>query len=128
MVLTAEQQQTFRGRLTEERDRLRADLQSLGDEIVALGQDQATSGSGVSNHLADDASSTVVEQERDLALMGPLQDRLRDTERALERLDEGTYGICERCGKPIGTERLEALPSATLCIDCKALLDRQRRD
>ena len=127
MVLTADQLHTLRERLTVERERLDADLHGLDDEIVALGQDSYISGSGVSNHLADDTSSAVMEQEKDLALMGNLRDRLRDIDRALARMDEGTYGICERCGKPIAAERLEALPSATLCIDCKAMLDRQRR-
>jgi DnaK suppressor protein len=125
MVLTAEVQQQYRDRLTQERERIQADLDSLGREIVALGEDQQVEGS-VSNHLADDATD-VMEQERNLALIGGLQERLHDVDRALERLAAGTYGICERCGKPIATERLEVLPFATLCIDCKALDDEQRR-
>lgn len=120
MALPVEQQQQVRARLEEERDRLQADIRALDDEVVALGQGQAQEGTGGSNHLADDATD-VVEQEKDLALIGNLQDRMRDTERALSRLEEGTYGLCERCGKPIGAERLDALPSATLCIDCKSL-------
>jgi DnaK suppressor protein len=125
-VLTSEQQQTLRDRLLAERDQITADMRGLNDEVVALGQDENTVGAGVSNHIADNATD-VMEQEKDLALISNLRDRLRDTERALERLDEGTYGICERCGKPISPERLEALPSATLCIDCKALEDKQLR-
>jgi DnaK suppressor protein len=125
MVLTAEVQQQYRDRLTQERERIQADLDNLGREIVALGEDQQVEGS-VSNHLADDATD-VMEQERNLALIGNLQERLHDVERALERLDAGTYGICERCGKPIAPARLDALPFATLCIDCKALDDQQRR-
>jgi DnaK suppressor protein len=126
MALTAEQQHTLRDRLHEERDRLNADLRGLDDEIVALGQDQNVEGAGASNHIADSATD-MMEQERDLALIGNLRDKLRDVERALERLDEGAYGICERCGEPIAAERLEVLPSATLCINCKALEDKQRR-
>ena len=60
------------------------------------------------------------------ALKGNLEERIRDVERALARLADGTYGICENCGKPINPERLEALPSARLCIDCKAQDDRRR--
>lgn len=126
MALTSEQQQAFRERLVAERDRIGTDLRELDDEIVALGQDENNVGAGVSNHIADNATD-VMEQEKDLALSSNLRDRLRDTEHALERLDEGTYGICERCGKPISPERLDALPSATLCIECKALADKQLR-
>ena len=126
MVLTTEQQQTLRSRLEEERERLRIDMQGLGDEVAALGQDQDLVGAGVSNHVAD-VGTDVMEQEKDLVLIGNLQERLREVDHALERMDEGTYGICERCGKPINPERLEALPSATFCIDCKAIVDRQRR-
>lgn len=126
MALTAEQQHTLRDRLHEERDRLNADLRELDDEIVALGQDQNLEGAGASNHIADNATD-MMEQEQDLALIGNLRDKLRDVEHALERLDEGAYGVCERCGKPIAAERLEVLPSATLCINCKALEDKQRR-
>jgi DnaK suppressor protein len=125
MVLTAEVQQQYRNRLTQERERIETDLDSLGKEIAVLGEAQQIEGS-VGNHLADDATD-VMEQERNLALIGNLQERLHDVDRALERLAAGTYGICERCGKPIAPARLEALPFATLCIDCKALDDQQRR-
>jgi DnaK suppressor protein len=49
---------------------------------------------------------------------------LREIDEALDRIDEGTYGICEECGEPIAETRLKALPYATLCVDCKA--DRER--
>ena len=68
-----------------------------------------------------------MEQERDLALIGNLQERLRDIDQALERLQAGTYGQCQRCGKAIASERLEARPFATLCIQCKAEDDKRRR-
>ena len=45
-------------------------------------------------------------------------------EGALERIEAGTYGTCQRCGKPISEERLEALPYAELCIDCKRAVER----
>jgi DnaK suppressor protein len=48
-----------------------------------------------------------------------LRDTLQDVEQALERMEAGTYGLCERCGQPIGDERLEALPAARLCMTCK---------
>jgi RNA polymerase-binding protein DksA len=48
-----------------------------------------------------------------------LRSNLKDVDRALERIDDGTYGLCERCGKPIDPDRLEARPWALLCMDCK---------
>ena len=126
MALTADQQTALRARLEEERARMRADLEQLDAEVVALGQSQAIEAGSTGNHFADDATD-IMEQERDLALISNLRERLRDADHALARMEEGTYGICERCGKPINPERLEALPTARLCIDCKALEDRRRR-
>jgi RNA polymerase-binding transcription factor DksA len=51
-----------------------------------------------------------------------LRTNLREVEHAIVKLDDGTYGRCERCGKPIGDERLDAIPWAPLCIDCKKLV------
>jgi DnaK suppressor protein len=126
MTITAKQQNTFRNRLNQERARIQADLDSLDAEIAALGMDQQSEGSGAGNHLADDATD-IAEQERDLALIGSLQERMREVERALERLDAGTYGVCQRCDQPIAPERLEARPFATLCVNCQSQVDRQRR-
>lgn len=126
MALTTRQQAAIRTRLTADRDQMLDDLRGLDEEVAALGQDENVVGAGASNHIADNATD-MVEQEKDLALIGNLRDRLRETEHALRRLADGTYGTCERCGKPIGAERLKALPSATLCIDCKAIEDKQTR-
>lgn len=125
MVLSVEQTNALRTRLEDERARLRVDLDGLAAEIVDLGQSQAIEAGGAGNHLADDATD-VMEQEKDLALRQNLEDRLRDIEQALDRMERGTYGICENCGRPIAPERLEVLPSARLCIECRAREDRQR--
>lgn len=126
MVLTVAEQETFRARLQGERERIQGDLDSLGAEIATLGVGQQAEGSGAGNHLADDATD-IAEQERDLALIGTLQERMREVERALERLDAGSYGTCDRCGQPIPAERLEIRPFATLCVNCQSQADRQRR-
>lgn len=125
MALSAKLQQTYRDRLQAERARVEADLARLGSEVAALGEDQRVE-SSVGNHDADNATD-MTSQERDVTLILALQGRQRDIDRALARLDAGTYGICERCGRPIAPERLEALPFATLCIDDQALDDEQRR-
>ena len=70
----------------------------------------------------------VASEERDREINYLLSDRdrgkLNSIDQALERIDEGTYGICERCGEPIGRERLEVRPSATLCIEDQRRVDR----
>jgi DnaK suppressor protein len=126
MTITAKQQDIFRTRLTQERARIQSDLANLDAEIATLGMGQQTEGGGAGNHLADDATD-MAEQERDLALIGTLQERMREVDRALEQLEAGTYGICDNCNQPIPPERLEARPFATLCVNCQSQVDRQRR-
>lgn len=93
--------------LLTERSRL---LTELGEPIEAPGQ--MTYGSQAA------AASHVFEQQRDLALRDRSRIELGLVEAALRRLDDGTYGSCTSCGKPIAAERLEAIPWAALCIDC----------
>jgi RNA polymerase-binding transcription factor DksA len=59
------------------------------------------------------------ELEKRLALEQQLRDHLAEVEHALRKLDEGTYGLCDGCGQPIAPDRLEALPQASLCVNCK---------
>jgi DnaK suppressor protein len=72
------------------------------------------------------AASQVFEQQRDLALRDRAQQHLEQVDAALARLDDGTFGTCVRCSRPIAEERLEALPWAAHCIDCRRELDRGR--
>jgi RNA polymerase-binding protein DksA len=66
-----------------------------------------------------DRSHSAEERSRLISLVRALRSNLRDVERALAKMEAGTYGTCERCGNVIAPERLEALPWAVLCIDCK---------
>ena len=66
-----------------------------------------------------DRSHSTQERSRLIAVVETLRSNLKDVDRALERIDDGTYGLCERCGKPIDPDRLEARPWALLCMDCK---------
>jgi len=113
----------LRQRLEAERDRLRETIQTREEEVTQYSDRQANDNYGYSNHLADGGSSTF-EVEKDLALARNAQAMLEDVERALARMDDGTYGICERCGKEIPRERLEAFPQATLCVPCKLEVER----
>jgi DnaK suppressor protein len=109
--------------LTEARSALEAERQRLMDElgeaIVAPGQ--MTYGSQAA------AASQVFAQQRDLALRDHAIQQLELVEGALARLDSGTYGACQRCGRPIAAGRLEALPWAAHCIECQSAMDRGRR-
>ena len=99
--------------LEERRDDLRRELTEHGADPDSEGltfDDDAG--------FADRSHSTE-ERSRVLALVGNLRNELREVERALDKLARGGYGACERCGNPIGEDRLEAIPWATLCIDCK---------
>ena len=69
-----------------------------------------------------DRSHSTEERERVMTMTRSLRTNLREVERAIGKLDDGSYGRCERCGNPIGDERLDAIPWAPLCIDCKKLV------
>ncbi len=108
----------FRTLLTEERDRLKhatgrlhaENSANLEDELGELG------GRGTDNHLGDMASATF-DRELDEGIEEGIEDTLRSIDGALQRIEEGTYGTCEICGKPIGEDRLRAIPWTTRCID-----------
>lgn len=116
----------FRTRLQEMHEQLERDIETHRQAVQNLGggPDEPGSGqhwerSGYGDHQADDATE-VFEREKELGLEQTLEAHLRQVQHALQRIEDGTYGQCERCGKPIAKARLDALPEATLCIDCKA--------
>jgi DnaK suppressor protein len=110
--------------LEERRVVLLGDLERLDLEMQWLGDDQGNERGGLGNHLGDDGSS-VMEQERISTVSADLHEVLQQVNGALERMNEGSYGVCQRCGKHINQERLEAFPYVTYCIDCQSYLERQ---
>ena len=103
-----------RATLVAERDRLRTEVAT---GIVA--PDAMTYGSQAA------AASQVFEQQRDLALRDHNVLHLEQVVAAIARLEDGSFGACLRCGRPIAPERLEALPWAAHCIDCQRLVGRR---
>jgi DnaK suppressor protein len=100
--------------LRAEIDRAENDIASrLGDAVGDAGDDQA------------DVGAKTFEREHELALTHNARELLAQTERALARIDAGTYGTCESCGDPIGKARLQAFPRATLCVRCKQREERR---
>ena len=77
-------------------------------------------------HQADLGTETF-NREADLSLLEQVEAELADVEHALRRIDAGTYGTCEACGKPIGDERLEVLPAARFCLADQAVAEREAR-
>lgn len=117
--------ESFKTRLQEERERTRKAIAYLHEENRGTTEDEARELSGGSdNHLADIATHTY-DRELDSTLEESEEVHLAHVEAALTRIDAGTYGICENCGRPIQPARLEAMPWVTLCIDCKRLAERR---
>lgn len=110
----------FRGLLERERERVEITLAGFREDGQRTMEDEAGQPGAVG---ADTASSTFA-RELGEGLEEGAQQTLSQIDRALARLDDGSYGICERCGKAISQERLLARPSATLCIDDQRLADR----
>jgi DnaK suppressor protein len=122
--VTAIDTDRFRVALLEERGRVEAALKNLHDENSGTLADEAGEETAYDNHLADTATETY-NRELDYSLEENSEHFLAEIDAALQRIENGTYGTCTNCGKQIPEERLEALPWATLCIDCQR--DRERR-
>jgi len=108
----------FKKLLEAERARLRDAVAFLEKENAGSIEEELgeISGRGDDNHLADMATATY-DRELDEGLEEGAQNTLAEVEAALQRIGEGSYGVCEVCGEPIGAERLSAIPWARLCID-----------
>ena len=106
-----------RTRLEKERGRLLGARSELESEVKqeSAGQDVSEL-SSVDQHPADQATETF-EREKGLSILESTDEQLRDIELAFARIEDGSYGSCEVCGRPIGEERLRARPAARLCID-----------
>jgi RNA polymerase-binding protein DksA len=115
----------FRSLLELERRRIADTIAHLHEENPRNMEDELgeLAGRGSDNHLGDMATVTF-DRELGEGLEEGAQQTLAQIDRALARLEDGTYGDCERCGKPIAEARLRARPWATLCIDDQRLADR----
>jgi DnaK suppressor protein len=111
-------------RLEEERTRLqgiRDDLQREQDEAST---ETAGELSSFDQHPGDIGTETF-EKERNVSLLEQVENELVEVEAAFQRLERDTYGICQACGRPIGDERLEAMPATRFCVDDQAKAERE---
>ncbi|MFF0258566.1 TraR/DksA family transcriptional regulator [Streptomyces microflavus] len=118
---TPEEVTEARTLLTSETMRLRSELEASGAALAGLMRD---SGDGAGDDEADTGTKNIT-REHELSLAANAQEMLEQTERALARLEAGTYGLCEICGKPIGKARMQAFPRATLCVEDKQKQERR---
>jgi DnaK suppressor protein len=113
-----------RRRLEEERIRLQGIRDGLQRE-----QDEGSSETGgelssFDQHPGDSGTETF-EMEKNVSLMEQVDDELAEVEAATQRLERGTYGTCQACGRPIGDARLEAMPATRFCVEDQAKAERQ---
>ena len=106
----------LRKRLLEEKETLLKEMEQL--EINGRSSDVRREGSPFGKR--EEEATESLELEKRLALEKQLKDHLAEIEHALHKYEEGTYGLCDSCGKEIAQGRLEALPQASLCVECKA--------
>jgi DnaK suppressor protein len=113
--LSKKERDDLRARLLTEQGELQAQLEGIEEDTFAATQSEMTGDVGLDDEMAD-AGTATFEREKDLSIEQNVRDLLQKIDRALKRMDEGTYGICDRCGKPIEKARMKALPYADLCI------------
>jgi RNA polymerase-binding transcription factor DksA len=113
-----------RQRLEDERTRLEGVRETFADEHLhdETETENLSELSGLDQHQADTGTETF-EREKDLSILERVEAELDDVEHALSRLDDGTYGACAACGKPIGDTRLEAMPATRFCVDDQAVAE-----
>jgi len=107
--------------LHQHADRLRSELRDQEEELAGLMRD---AGDGAGQDQAD-LGATSFERDHELTVVNNSREMLAQTERALARIADGSYGVCESCGNPIGKMRLMAFPRATLCLSCKQREERR---
>lgn len=114
--LTEEQLEEFRGALEAEKDSLEEELASHGRQQSDTGDWQGTSESVGSEADPSDVADNIEQLASNVPLVEELEKRHKDVEDAIEKLEEGTFGMCEAGGEPIPADRLEANPAARTCI------------
>jgi RNA polymerase-binding protein DksA len=113
----------FQALLLDERKRVVGAIDNIHTENPGSIAEETEEVTFQDNHLGDVATATF-DREMASTLEENSNHVLAEIDGALARIENGTFGLCERCGNPIGLERLEALPWATLCIDCKRRQER----
>ena len=110
-----------RSRLEQEQKRLIEEIEQLSANMSPERREGSPFGK------REEEATESFELEKRLALEKRIKDQLAEIEHALDKFDKGTYGLCDNCGQSIDPARLEALPQASLCLNCKALLAKNAK-
>ncbi|MCX6397800.1 MAG: TraR/DksA C4-type zinc finger protein [Propionibacteriales bacterium] len=128
LVVREDESPWSKDELNEVRNQLRADVKRLRAELEEVEGDLAhlisSAGEGAGNDTADVGSATF-ERDQEMTIVNNARDMLVQSEHALDRIANKTYGVCEVCGNPIGKNRLMAFPRATMCMTCKQREERR---
>jgi len=109
----------------KQREKLDVEHKHLTDELAQLETNKSTAEErreGSPFGKREEEATETLELEKRLALENRIRQEMAAVEHAMEKIEKGTYGLCDNCGKKIDPNRLEALPQASLCLNCKALL------
>lgn len=112
----------YRERLEQEYEELRAELQRIEDRTAGRDRLNSDTAGEDFDEPGGDAAQETLERSQSMAIGQNLREMLENVSNALKKIDEGTYGVCDACGKDIPKARLDIMPSATLCITCRSRL------
>jgi DnaK suppressor protein len=124
-TLSKREKDELKERLLAERNDLKGQFDELEQSTFSQNQSELSGEAGFDEEFAD-AGTATFERERDLSLVNNVRDLMERIDKALAKIAEGTYGLCDRCGNPIEKARLKALPYANLCIKDKQAEERVR--
>jgi RNA polymerase-binding protein DksA len=122
--LTAKQIEHFRGLLMAERARLEEEREQIRSRSGSVDGALPEEGEGGDEDTADLASA-MMDKEMDLSVEDEIEDLLAAVDHAMQKIEDGTYGVCDMSGEPIPTGRLELIPYAALTVECQALAEGQ---
>ncbi len=117
----------YRLLLQAERRQLLETMESFKEQGIHENMNDVSGELSAYDQHPADCGSQMFEREKDQGLLENLMDQLHLVDQALERIDQGTYGICRQCRQPISPERLEVLPQASLCVRCKLEEEKQQQ-
>lgn len=122
---TAQELKDLRAELQRHRKEVEAQYAEIAESTFAGNQSDLSGEVGFDEEYAD-AGTATFEREKDLSLVNNLRDLMDKIDKAVGKIEQGTYGLCDRCGKPIERARLKALPYASLCLKDKQAEERVR--
>ena len=126
MPLTKQQLKEFKKRLLDERNKFAGEIRAIAREASKSPREASGDLSSYTVHMADMSADTY-ERELSMDLASSEQQVLYQIDDALKRMDEGTYGICQACSKPISLSRLKAVPYTSSCITCQRATEQKTK-